>query len=125
MSAISLRTEHQMWQLRLQDTHLRCVHRSTDRLYKLNGIKLALHQGRIEAIFLDSMKALGVEVERSTIPTSIELSNDENESKDPTSHPIRVALQRLDVSEDQPQEEIVHAKFVLGADGELLRCRYS
>ncbi|KAG0700774.1 FAD binding domain-containing protein [Suillus ampliporus] len=79
--------------------------------------ELALHQGAIESIFLDSMKSLGVEVERSTIPTSIELSKDENELTDPTSHPVRVALQKLDTSEDQPQEEIVHAKYVLGADG--------
>lgn len=79
--------------------------------------ELALHQGAIESIFLDSMKSLGVEVERSTIPTSIELSKDENELTDPTSHPVRVALQKLGTSEDQPQEEIVHAKYVLGADG--------
>ncbi|KAG2128294.1 FAD binding domain-containing protein [Suillus clintonianus] len=77
----------------------------------------ALHQGAIEAIFLDSMKALGVEVERSTIPTSIELSKNENELTDPTSHAVRVALQRLDISEGEPREEIVHAKFVVGGDG--------
>ncbi|KAG1735887.1 FAD binding domain-containing protein [Suillus paluster] len=79
--------------------------------------ELALHQGAIESIFLDSMEALGVSVERSTTPTSIEISQDENELMDPTSHPVRVALQKLDTSEGQPQEEIVHAKFVLGADG--------
>ncbi|KAG2114120.1 FAD binding domain-containing protein [Suillus clintonianus] len=77
----------------------------------------ALHQGAIEAIFIDSMKALGVEVERSTIPTSIELSKDENELTDPTSHTVRVALQRLDISGGIPQEEIIHAKFVVGGDG--------
>ncbi|KAG2159491.1 FAD binding domain-containing protein [Suillus bovinus] len=75
-----------------------------------------LDQGVIQDIFLDSMASLGVEVERSTIPTSIELSKDEDELKDPTSYPVRVALQRLDKSKDE-QEEIVHAKFVLGGDG--------
>lgn len=79
--------------------------------------EMALHQGAIEAIFLDSMKALGVEVERSTIPTSIEVSKDENELTDSASYPVRVALQRLDAPEGQPQEEIVHAKYVVGADG--------
>ncbi|KAG1737791.1 FAD binding domain-containing protein [Suillus lakei] len=76
-----------------------------------------LHQGAIEAIFLDSMTALGVEVERSTTPISIELSKDENELTDPTSHPVRVVLQRLDMFEGEPQEETVYAKFVVGGDG--------
>lgn len=83
----------------------------------LNGMKVALHQGAIESIFLDSMKELGVEVQRSRLPTSIELSKDENELRDPASHPVRVVLQRLDLPEGESQEEIVHAKFVLGADG--------
>lgn len=79
--------------------------------------EVALHQGAIESIFLDSMTALGVEVERSTVPTSIEISKDENELMDSASHPVRVTLQRLDVPEGQPQEEIVHAKYVVGTDG--------
>ncbi|KAG2040429.1 FAD binding domain-containing protein [Suillus americanus] len=79
--------------------------------------ELTLHQGAIQDIFLDSMTSLGVKVERSTIPTSIELSKDENELTDPTSYPVRVVLQRLDKSEDEPREEIVHAKFVVGGDG--------
>ncbi|OJA18323.1 hypothetical protein AZE42_02802 [Rhizopogon vesiculosus] len=89
----------------------------TNKVFRLNGVEVALHQGAIESIFLDSMKELGVEVERSTIPTSIELSTDENELTDPSSHPVRVALQRLDLPEGESKEEIVHAKFVLGADG--------
>ncbi|KAG1845336.1 FAD binding domain-containing protein [Suillus subluteus] len=68
--------------------------------------ELALHQGAIQDIFLDSMKLLGVE-----------LSKDENELTDPMSYPVRVVLQRLDKSKDEPQEEIVHAKFVVGGDG--------
>ncbi|KAG2051868.1 hypothetical protein BDR06DRAFT_1009988 [Suillus hirtellus] len=76
----------------------------------------ALHQGAIQDIFLDSMTSLGVEVERSTMPTSIELSKNEDELADPTSYPVRVVLQRLDQSEDE-QQEIVHAKFVIGGDG--------
>ncbi|KAH7915247.1 FAD binding domain-containing protein [Hygrophoropsis aurantiaca] len=79
--------------------------------------ELALHQGGIEAIILDSMSALGVEVERSTLPTAIELSTDEAELADPTSHPVRVTLERLDEDGGVVQNEIVRAKFVLGADG--------
>lgn len=37
------------------------------------------------------MKSLGVEVERSTAPTHIELSTDEAELADPTSHPVKVS----------------------------------
>ena len=37
------------------------------------------------------MKSLGVEVERSTFPTDIELSTDEAELADPTSHPVKVS----------------------------------
>jgi phenol 2-monooxygenase len=79
--------------------------------------ELGLHQGAIQDIFLDSMTPLGVKVERSTIPTSIELSKDESELTDPTSYPVRVVLEKLDKSEDEPREEIVHAKFVVGCDG--------
>ncbi|KAH7890913.1 FAD binding domain-containing protein [Phlebopus sp. FC_14] len=79
--------------------------------------ELALHQGGIEAIFLDSMEELGVKVERSTQPTSIELSSDEAELADPSSHPVKVTLERLDAAEGESAEEVVHAKYVLGADG--------
>ncbi|KIL69101.1 hypothetical protein M378DRAFT_70250 [Amanita muscaria Koide BX008] len=75
-----------------------------------------LHQGGIEAIFLDSMKTVGVEVERPIEPTSIQLTtNDPEVLKDPTSHPVRVTLKNLNAP-DEP-EEVVHAKFVLGSDG--------
>lgn len=77
--------------------------------------EITLHQGAIEAIFLDAMASFNVEVERPIVPTSIELSTDEAELKDPTSHPVKVTLKRLDGDEDT---EVVHAKFVVGADGE-------
>ncbi|KAJ2983175.1 hypothetical protein NUW54_g10662 [Trametes sanguinea] len=50
---------------------------------------VTLHQGAIEAIFLDSMKAHGVSVERPIAPTSIELSQSEEELKDPNAIPSR------------------------------------
>ena len=49
-----------------------------------------MHQGAIESIFLDNMKAHGVEVERPIVPTSLEISQDEKELKDPNAHPVKV-----------------------------------
>ncbi|CDO68377.1 hypothetical protein BN946_scf184815.g24 [Trametes cinnabarina] len=72
--------------------------------------EVTLHQGAIEAIFLDSMEAHGVSVERPIVPTSIELSQSEEELKD-------VTLKHLNPAEHQGDSEIVKAKFVLGADG--------
>ncbi|RPD53360.1 hypothetical protein L227DRAFT_399930 [Lentinus tigrinus ALCF2SS1-6] len=79
--------------------------------------EITLHQGAIEAIFLDSMKAHGVTVERPIVPTSLELSKSEEELKDPNAHPVKVTLKYLDLPEQQGGSEIVRAKFVLGADG--------
>ncbi|PCH36417.1 hypothetical protein WOLCODRAFT_28542 [Wolfiporia cocos MD-104 SS10] len=81
--------------------------------------EVTLHQGGIEAIFLDSMTALGVHVERPVVPTSIELSAIDAELKDPNSHAVKVVLKHLDAAatEGATETEIVHAKFVLGADG--------
>lgn len=84
-------------------------------------MQCALHQGAIQAIFIDSMKPLGVEVEWSTLPTSIEICKDEHVLMDPASHPVRVVLQKLNAPEGQVQEEIVHAKYVVGADGTFRR----
>ena len=49
-----------------------------------------LHQGAIENLFLESMRKEGLEVERPIIPVSMEVSEDENELKDPTAHPVKV-----------------------------------
>ncbi|KZT01975.1 uncharacterized protein LAESUDRAFT_730684 [Laetiporus sulphureus 93-53] len=78
---------------------------------------VTLHQGAIEAIFLDSMTSLGIQVERPVVPTSIELSQDDAVLKDPSMHAVKVVLKHLDVPEGKPDTEIVHAKFVVGADG--------
>ena len=56
--------------------------------------QMALHQGGIEQIFLDSMASNGVEVERPMIPTSIELSEDQSTLNDPKSHPVKVGYHR-------------------------------
>ena len=86
------------------------------------------------------MKAHGVTVERPIVPTSIELSKSEEELKDPNARPVKViklgssllvtgcgpdacfalpqvTLKYLDAPDREGDSEVVHAKFVLGADG--------
>lgn len=75
--------------------------------------QVTLHQGAIEAIFLDSMRSHGLEVERPIIPTDIKLDDDPKALNDQNSHPVKVTLKHL----IDDSTEIVHAKYVLGADG--------
>lgn len=53
-------------------------------------LQALLNQGAIEAIFLDSLKSTGLTVDRSIIPTSLDLSNDEQLLKDPNAHAVKV-----------------------------------
>ncbi|THH26983.1 hypothetical protein EUX98_g7209 [Antrodiella citrinella] len=76
-----------------------------------------LHQGAIEALFMDPMREMGLEVDRPTVPTALELSEDEELLKDPQSYPVKVTVKHLDHADAQNDTEVVHAKFVLGADG--------
>ncbi|KAL0571440.1 hypothetical protein V5O48_010530 [Marasmius crinis-equi] len=80
--------------------------------------EVTLHQGAIEAIFLDNMREMGVKVDRPIIPTLIQLSEDQSLLNDPESFPVRVELKHLEPAEgDGDDTEIVNAKYVLGADG--------
>ncbi|KAF9269253.1 hypothetical protein L218DRAFT_976998 [Marasmius fiardii PR-910] len=80
--------------------------------------EITLHQGAIEAIFLDNMKESGVQVDRPTIPVSMTLSDHETVLEDPNSYPVQVKLKHLDGAEGNLEEtEIVNAKYVVGADG--------
>lgn len=89
-----------------------------------------MHQGNIEAIFLNSLRDLNVEVNRPIVPTSIKII--EEKVNDPTAHAVQVIqlyfapsqflpfpfLQVVLQQTDGGQEsEIVNAKFVIGADG--------
>ncbi|RDX51328.1 hypothetical protein OH76DRAFT_1555070 [Lentinus brumalis] len=76
-----------------------------------------LHQGGIEDVILESMSKHGLEVERSTIPTSIELSDAADEVKNAGSYTAKVVLEHFDREEDKT--EIVHAKFILGSDDSI------
>ncbi|RPD57189.1 hypothetical protein L226DRAFT_511051 [Lentinus tigrinus ALCF2SS1-7] len=75
----------------------------------------ALHQGGIEDVLLESMSEHGLEVERSTVPTSIELSQSAEDIKNPDAYTAKVVLEHFDRKDDK--SEIVHAKFILGSDG--------
>ncbi|KAJ7625499.1 FAD binding domain-containing protein [Roridomyces roridus] len=77
--------------------------------------EVTLHQGAIEAMFLDSMKSMGVEVSRPIVPT--ELSLNEDLVGDPEAYAARVVLTHLDPPKGKSATEIVHAKFVVGTDG--------
>ncbi|KAF7294370.1 hypothetical protein HMN09_01166300 [Mycena chlorophos] len=74
--------------------------------------EITLHQGAIEAIFLDSMRSLGVEVDRPITPTHLEI--DPTLSSDPKAHAVHVTLKHLDGDQST---ETVRARFVVGADG--------
>ncbi|KAJ3714542.1 FAD-binding monooxygenase [Lentinula guzmanii] len=78
--------------------------------------EVTLHQGAIESIFIDNMRDMGVEVSRPVVPTSIEV--DEALVEDDEAYPVRVVLEHTESEpEDEEHNEIVHAKYVLGADG--------
>uniref|UniRef100_A0A0W0G6V4 Phenol 2-monooxygenase n=1 Tax=Moniliophthora roreri TaxID=221103 RepID=A0A0W0G6V4_MONRR len=77
--------------------------------------EVTLHQGAIEAIFLDNMRAMGVQVDRPIVPTSIQISDNPSVLEDPESYPVRVELQHL--QGEANTTEVVHAKYVIGADG--------
>lgn len=57
------------------------------------------HQGGMERIFCDSMQTKGVEVERSTIPTSLKVTEDERDLKDPNAYAIKVGAHHLHVQQ--------------------------
>ncbi|KAJ3560843.1 hypothetical protein NP233_g10569 [Leucocoprinus birnbaumii] len=63
--------------------------------------EVTLHQGSIESLFLDSMERHDVRVARPMYPL----------------RSSSVVLKNLSPLEDEPDTEIVRAKFVIGADG--------
>ncbi|KAL5492636.1 hypothetical protein ACEPAI_4083 [Sanghuangporus weigelae] len=80
--------------------------------------EITLHQGAIEAIFLDSMRQYGLQIDRPIIPTAIKLDDRPEVLESLDSYPVEVTLNHLtDEQEETSETEIVHAKYVLGADG--------
>ncbi|KAI5996972.1 FAD binding domain-containing protein, partial [Pisolithus albus] len=79
--------------------------------------KIGLHQGAIEDAFLDSMAQHNLKVDRPVKPLDIELSQDQEQLRSLSSYPIKVTLAHLDGATDAEKLEVVHAKYVVGADG--------
>ena len=52
--------------------------------------EVTLHQGEIEAIFLDSLRANGREIERPIIPTEIKLNEDSEVISKLDTYPVKV-----------------------------------
>ncbi len=52
--------------------------------------EVTLHQGEIEALFLDSMKEEGLQVERPIVPITLQISDDPKELADPGAYPVKV-----------------------------------
>ncbi|KAL7280442.1 hypothetical protein ACG7TL_005372 [Trametes sanguinea] len=75
---------------------------------------VGLSQGRIETIFETSMRAKGLTIERATVPVSLKMSEQTNDLVDAHCYVNKVVIERID---DPGHSEVVHAKFVLGADG--------
>jgi phenol 2-monooxygenase len=81
---------------------------------------VTLHQGAIENIFLDSMAEHGVFVERPMTIVKLEIDDDESALLSRDSYPVRAVLKSLDQDQDYEEyqeEEVVRAKYVIGADG--------
>lgn len=78
--------------------------------------EVTLHQGAIESIFLDCLRSMGHEVERPVVPESLEISDNRDALKDPQARAVKVVLKHVDAPEGR-DTEVVHAKYVVGADG--------
>ncbi|KAI4525752.1 hypothetical protein K523DRAFT_297906 [Schizophyllum commune Tattone D] len=87
---------------------------ATSAQYKYN---VTLHQAAVEGIFRDALKFMGVEVEFSTVPTSLDFLDDYLGI--PDAYAVKVRLADADPANPRPKE-VVNARFVLGADGQSL-----
>ncbi|TFK53739.1 hypothetical protein OE88DRAFT_1790612 [Heliocybe sulcata] len=79
--------------------------------------EMTVHQGALETMFLDAMDSMGVYVERSLAPVSVNISEDESIIKDPQAYAVTALLQHQPTSATPNEQEMVHAKYVLGSDG--------
>ncbi|PWN53932.1 hypothetical protein IE53DRAFT_383511 [Violaceomyces palustris] len=77
--------------------------------------ELTLHQGGIEAIFVDSMRSRGLEVRFSTTVAEMEL--DQSLVGDPSAHAVKAKLVTTGTDGDQQETQMVQAKFAVGCDG--------
>ncbi|KAL8950890.1 MAG: hypothetical protein Q9222_003107 [Ikaeria aurantiellina] len=122
------------------------IHRSSRMSNTIPGLSrypcgVLLAQHRIERIFLDELrKYSGVQIRHSVVPTSMKFEGDMIDDRD--SHPITVKLKRVasrdinivtnenpsrttgsrkrkrsEADQDQSDDEVVRAKYVIGCDG--------
>jgi hypothetical protein len=88
-------------------------------------------------MFIDALTKLGVTIDRPIKPTSLVISEDPAVLQDPTSYATQVSfgareeayllntrdkivLEHLNDDNSANSTEVVHAKFVLGADGKAI-----
>ncbi|KAG8883883.1 hypothetical protein FRB97_005721 [Tulasnella sp. 331] len=69
--------------------------------------EVTLHQGAIENIFKDSMKAYGCQVDRPLQPVELQISEDVKELLDPDAYPIKVTIYQAN-SEKLPLTSKIH-----------------
>ena len=83
--------------------------------------KLTLNQGAIEKIFINALAERNILIDRPVRPKSLVLCPNDTEDQ---VYPITAILERLQQPPCANSEnvEIVHAKFVIGADGERSNC---
>ncbi|KIM53930.1 hypothetical protein SCLCIDRAFT_1222455 [Scleroderma citrinum Foug A] len=79
--------------------------------------KINMHQGAIERIFIDSLSAHNLRIDRPVQPCAIELACDHERLQGPNSYPVKVTLEHLDANNDVERTEVIYAKYVIGADG--------
>ena len=63
------------------------------------------------------MREMGLEVNRPIVPTALRVSTDEDVLRDPQSYAVTATLKHLNPQEGEVETEVVHAKYVVGADG--------
>ena len=78
---------------RLLDTNSRYATKIRMRAFEqliCGHSQITIHQGFIEGAFGDALLADGLIVDRPVTPVSLEISQDENELRDPTAYPLTV-----------------------------------
>ncbi|KAH9927961.1 FAD binding domain-containing protein [Epithele typhae] len=79
-------------------------------------ITIINHQGAIEGVLVDVMRADGLEVQRSTAPTSLDTVKEDGKLKEPHAY-VHATVLRTESKQVSATTEVVHSKFVLGGDG--------
>ncbi|KAF9046226.1 FAD binding domain-containing protein [Panaeolus papilionaceus] len=81
--------------------------------------QITIHRGVIEEVFANSMRASDVKVDRPVIPVALEVSSDPGVLNDFNAYAIKATVERPGNTAQGTDKttEIIHSKFVIGADG--------